>query len=176
VGQWWRTPLIPALGRQRQAEFEVNLVYRVSSRTARATQRNFVLKKQKTKQNKKRTWVLSISLFLELMWSHMAVSLGLKKKIRFCNPHRLTTFVCLSVCLSVCFSRQGFSVESWYSICRPGWPKLRDQPTSASWVPELKVCPYAPPRPAGLTTFYKRILHSTFPRVIFTFLKLHLLI
>jgi hypothetical protein len=36
-------PLIPALGKQRQAifsEFEASLVYRVSSRTARATQRN----------------------------------------------------------------------------------------------------------------------------------------
>jgi hypothetical protein len=39
----WRTPLILALGRQRQAdihEFEASLVYRVSSRTAIATQRN----------------------------------------------------------------------------------------------------------------------------------------
>jgi hypothetical protein len=51
--QWWRTPLIPALGRQRQedSEFEASLVYRVSSRTARATQRNPV-SKNKTKQNK----------------------------------------------------------------------------------------------------------------------------
>jgi hypothetical protein len=52
---WWHMPLIPALGRQRQAdfEFEASLVYRVSSRTARATQRNPVSKKQnKTKQNK----------------------------------------------------------------------------------------------------------------------------
>jgi hypothetical protein len=34
--------LIPALGRQRQADFELeaNLVYKVSSRSARATQRN----------------------------------------------------------------------------------------------------------------------------------------
>ena len=42
--------VIPALGRQRQAdsEFEASLVYRVSSRSARATQRNPVLKKQKT--------------------------------------------------------------------------------------------------------------------------------
>ena len=38
-------PLIPALGRQRQValcEFEANLVYRVSSRTVRATQREKV--------------------------------------------------------------------------------------------------------------------------------------
>jgi hypothetical protein len=40
------------------SEFEASLVYRVSSRTARATQRNPVLKikiknKNKTKQNKK---------------------------------------------------------------------------------------------------------------------------
>ena len=48
-------PLIPALGRQRWQdlyESEANLVYKVSSRTARAvTQRNPVSKKQKTKQN-----------------------------------------------------------------------------------------------------------------------------
>jgi hypothetical protein len=44
---WWRTPLIPALRRQRQiSEFESSLVYKVSSRTARATQRNPVLKKK----------------------------------------------------------------------------------------------------------------------------------
>jgi hypothetical protein len=39
------TPLIPALGRQREmdfGEFEVSLVYRVNSRTARVTQRNSV--------------------------------------------------------------------------------------------------------------------------------------
>ena len=41
-------------GRGRQiSEFEDSLVYRVSSRTARAIQRNPVSKKQKTKQNKK---------------------------------------------------------------------------------------------------------------------------
>jgi hypothetical protein len=39
--EWWHTPLIPALGRQADFyDFEANLVYRVSSRTARATQRN----------------------------------------------------------------------------------------------------------------------------------------
>jgi hypothetical protein len=54
--QWWRTPLIPALGRQSRqiSEFEASLVYRVSSRTARAIQRNPVSNNQKTKQNKKK--------------------------------------------------------------------------------------------------------------------------
>jgi hypothetical protein len=41
------TPLIPAVGRQRKggiSEFEASLVYRMSSRTARATKRNPVWK------------------------------------------------------------------------------------------------------------------------------------
>jgi hypothetical protein len=42
-------------GRGRQiSEFEASLVYRVSSRTARATQRNPVLKNQKNKKKKKK--------------------------------------------------------------------------------------------------------------------------
>jgi hypothetical protein len=49
--------LIPALGRQKQAElckFKTRMVYRGSSRTARTTQRNPVskTKQNKTKQNK----------------------------------------------------------------------------------------------------------------------------
>jgi hypothetical protein len=50
-------PLIPALGRQRQADFCVQGQpgLRVSSRTARAIQRNTVLKKQKQKQPNKQT-------------------------------------------------------------------------------------------------------------------------
>jgi hypothetical protein len=35
------------------SEFEANLVYKVSSRTARATQRNPVLKKKRKKERKK---------------------------------------------------------------------------------------------------------------------------
>lgn len=44
AGRWWHTPVITALGRQRRAfKFEVSLVYRVSFRTAGATQRNLGL-------------------------------------------------------------------------------------------------------------------------------------
>jgi tartrate dehydratase alpha subunit/fumarate hydratase class I-like protein len=56
---WWCTPLIPAIGvgvggrRGRQiSEFKASLVYKVSSRTARAIQRNPVSKTKQTKQNK----------------------------------------------------------------------------------------------------------------------------
>ena len=54
--QWWHTPLIPVLGRQRQwiSEFKASLVYKVSSKTVRATQRNPV-SKNKTKQTNKQT-------------------------------------------------------------------------------------------------------------------------
>ena len=53
--QWWHMPLIPALGGRgrRISEFEANLVYRVNSRTARATQRNPVSKNKKKKKKKK---------------------------------------------------------------------------------------------------------------------------
>jgi hypothetical protein len=53
---WWHTPLIPALGRQRQtiSEFEASPVYKVSARTARATQRNPVSIKKKTKTKTKK--------------------------------------------------------------------------------------------------------------------------
>jgi hypothetical protein len=47
-------PLIPTLGRQRQADFkfEASLVYRVSSRTAKTVQRNPTSKNKKTKNKK----------------------------------------------------------------------------------------------------------------------------
>ena len=69
VVQWWHTPLIPALGRPRQAdlcEFEASLVYRVSSRTARDTQRNPVSKNQ-NKETKKNKTALSHMQSLEWM-------------------------------------------------------------------------------------------------------------
>jgi len=49
-------PLIPALWRERGrqiSEFKAILVYKVSSRTARATQRNPVSKQQTNKQTNK---------------------------------------------------------------------------------------------------------------------------
>jgi len=49
--------LMPALWRQRQADlckFEASLVYRVSSRTARDTQRNPVLKNKKQNKTKQK--------------------------------------------------------------------------------------------------------------------------
>jgi hypothetical protein len=51
---WCHTTLIPALGgRGRQiSEFEASLVYRVSSRTTRATQRNLVSKTKKEMKEK----------------------------------------------------------------------------------------------------------------------------
>ena len=63
-------PLVPVLGRQRQAElceFEASLVYRVSSRIARATQRTPVSKanihygilKNKGKLKKATVWEIS---------------------------------------------------------------------------------------------------------------------
>jgi hypothetical protein len=45
---------------RRISEFEASLVYRVSSRTARATQRNPVSKNQKKKERKKRKLLLAI--------------------------------------------------------------------------------------------------------------------
>jgi hypothetical protein len=52
---------------RRISEFEASLVYRVSSRTARAIQRNSVLKKtDKTKQKKKRERERNICLGLKM--------------------------------------------------------------------------------------------------------------
>jgi hypothetical protein len=56
-------PLIPALGRQRHAEhyeFEASLVYRVSSRTARATERN----PQKRKKNKQKKCIFTLCILV----------------------------------------------------------------------------------------------------------------
>ena len=55
-------PLVPALGKQADLEFEASLVYRVSSRKTRVTQTNPVLK-TKGKKKKKKCQVFDSTLF-----------------------------------------------------------------------------------------------------------------
>jgi hypothetical protein len=56
-------------GRGRQiSEFEASLVYRVSSRTARATQRNPVSKKQKQKRKEKRKIIIKKSRYVNTLF------------------------------------------------------------------------------------------------------------
>ena len=56
AGQW-HAPLMPALRGMRQVdlfEFKTSMVYRMSSRVARATQRNPVFKSNRKKRRKKK--------------------------------------------------------------------------------------------------------------------------
>ena len=65
TGQWWCTSLTIALGRLRQVnlcEFETSLVH---SGTARATQRNSVLKVNKEKKERKGTLVAHFVYFTD---------------------------------------------------------------------------------------------------------------
>jgi hypothetical protein len=52
--QWWRVPLIPSLGGRLISEFKASLIYRVSSRTERAIQRNPASKNKKQNKTKKK--------------------------------------------------------------------------------------------------------------------------
>jgi len=52
AGQLWHTPLIPSLWRQLDfCEYEISLFYRMSSRTAKAVQRNPFLNRRNKPQN-----------------------------------------------------------------------------------------------------------------------------
>jgi hypothetical protein len=66
AGWWWHTPFIPPPKEAEPAmsESETSLVYRVSSRTARATQRNPVSKETK-KKKKKKNYILAEYLMLQ---------------------------------------------------------------------------------------------------------------
>jgi hypothetical protein len=85
---WWYMPLIPALRRQRQEdlyEFEASLVYRVSARTARTTQRNLSRKTSKNKNKNKKLEVKSVSL------------MGFLSTLRLRNDHKRSSFPCITI-------------------------------------------------------------------------------
>jgi hypothetical protein len=52
---------------RRISEFEASLVYKVSSRTAWAIQRNPVLKKNKKQKNKNKKQTKKVSIFINFM-------------------------------------------------------------------------------------------------------------
>lgn len=71
---WWCTPLILALRRRKQVdfcEFEANLIYRVSPRTARATRRSSVTDNNKSKTKNKTQTVVTSAVVL----SHVPVTI-----------------------------------------------------------------------------------------------------
>jgi hypothetical protein len=67
---------------RRISEFETSQVYKVSSKTARAIQRNPVSKKQKTKQNKtKQTNKQKVDCG-SMVWWYMSLILALRRQRR----------------------------------------------------------------------------------------------
>ena len=108
--QWLPMPLIPKIGRQRScySEFIASLVYSVSSRIARDTQRNPVPKIQKqnkTKQtnkqiNKKSIRVIFGFLCMFFFWNF---SVFVKGFVRFLEECFRGFFVCSLLLYSMLF-------------------------------------------------------------------------
>ena len=102
--QGWHVPLIPVLGRQRQediCEFEVSLVYRVSSRTAKATQRNPV-------STEKKRYPLPFfpsirSEYCKLKYRKCRLESLHCRGVRFCKPLIVTTIPFIRVVSTVIF-------------------------------------------------------------------------
>jgi hypothetical protein len=68
---WWRTPLIPALGRQRQADFWVQGQPGLQSefQDSQGYTEKPCLKKPKKKKPKKKNWVkMKIKDFFRIAW------------------------------------------------------------------------------------------------------------
>jgi hypothetical protein len=83
---------------RRISEFEVSLVYKVSSRTARATQRNPVSKNKNKKQNKKKTThtkkqnkTKQKDYDLDMLVHALDPALGRQRQVDFCvqDPHKV---------------------------------------------------------------------------------------
>ena len=92
--QWWQIPLILAFKRHRQmhlCEFEVSLVNRTSSRTARATQRDRVWKSRKQKKRKKNELTIALTSsvgIIKLTGTVISFSFffGFQDKLSLCSP------------------------------------------------------------------------------------------
>jgi hypothetical protein len=118
---WWRTPLIPALGKQRQANFWVRGqpgLQSECSRTARAIKRNPVSKKNKKTKNKKQK--------KKKQYIHVWI---LMKVLAFKNYFFVVVLFCFFVFVLFCVCLTGFLcvalTVSWNSLCRPGWPRTQ---------------------------------------------------
>jgi hypothetical protein len=101
---WWHTPLIPAHNKGRGrwiSEFEASLVYKVSSRTARAIQR-----KTKQKQKKGHPWLCS-KFEVSLATGDLVLKPKQGKATKQTKPHKLGNSAAypasgVSACKSTC--------------------------------------------------------------------------
>jgi hypothetical protein len=77
---WWHMPLIPAVGRQRQVDFwfEGKLVYGVSSRTARAIQRNPVSKQTNNNNNNNKRTTKKEHYFVHKAYCYFVSSMDIR--------------------------------------------------------------------------------------------------
>ena len=128
----WHIPLVLALRRQRQAdlcEFKASLVYRESSRTARATQRNPVSQNKTKKENKYkpssnslvRINLLNTAFFPNRLCSpirlcstskdnsYNSIYLTLDKRVNNSAPPHPCVCVCVCVCARACVCARSFS-------------------------------------------------------------------
>jgi hypothetical protein len=67
---WWITPIIPALEKKRQKdhEFKISRVYKISSKSACNSPQNETLSQKKKKQTKKREREHSPKSFQKELW------------------------------------------------------------------------------------------------------------
>ena len=149
-------PLILALEKQRQedlCQFKASLVYRTSSKIAKAMQRNPVLKSQNPKQwqQQKATSGIPSALpalsgpentLLPFLWVGWLATVKWTPLLILSSAEEILVF-CLFVCFVLFFRDR-------VSLCRPGCPgthfvdqaslELRNPPASASQVLGLKAC------------------------------------